>query len=458
VARRTTDELTEVELDEGQPAPRRRTPRAVSRGLAVVLVLVVLGVVVATRVQDGRHAVQLASLGFARSLAAPMSPAWHVDDAYPLADDGTNVILDGTGGLTAVDLASGASVWTADRHGCMPVVGGELSVGLIADASDASLLLWCNSGGTADAQGGGASATGAQDTVLDAHGTVVASWRTEGEPIVATVQGGDLIRAWAEPDGHLGAARWKLDGTQLWRYRSDTRIFRSGGNTAQIDGEYARIVGTEVVILDLVTGQRVDSVAQQYSVRTGPSRTLALPGGEVAKQIDGPGLFPQVEVDGPDGAARYSLSGAIARPVRDDGSLPDVLVVQSAGVLAGYRASTGDKLWTYTIGVSPQVLADGVLVAQGSSQVVALSVADGTVVWTHEQPPGGVWWTAITADRQRVASVEVDGSGPPALVARSLHDGTVRWRVGLPADMQWAATLSDGSIVVGEPSTVTVWR
>jgi outer membrane protein assembly factor BamB len=272
------------------------------------------------------------------------------------------------------------------------------------------------------------------------------------------VADGDVIRAWAEPDGHLGAARWKLDGTQLWRYRSATQVFGSGGHTAQIDGEYARIVGTQVVILDLVTGQRVESVAQQYSVRSGPSRTLELPGGEVAKQIDGPGLLPQVQVDGPDGETRYSLSGAIARPVRDDGSLPDVLVAQSGGILTGYRAATGDKLWTYTIGVSPQVLADGVLVAQGSGEVVALSVADGSVLWTHEQPSGGVWWTAITADRQRVASVEVDATGPPALVGRDLHDGTVRWRVALPADMQWAATLSDGSVVVGEPSTVTVWR
>ncbi len=89
---------------------------------------------------------------------------------------------------------------------------------------------------------------------------------------------------------------------------------------------------------------------------------------------------------------------------------------------------------------------------------MALSVADGIVLWTHEQPVGGVWWTAITSDRQRVASVEVDGTGPPALVARDLHDGTVRWRVDLPADMQWAATLSDGSIVVGKPGTVTAWR
>ncbi len=310
MARRTTGELTEVELDEGSPAPRRRTPRAVSRGLAVILVLVVLGVVVATRVQDGRHAAQLADLGFARSLAAPMSPAWHVDGAYPLADDGTRVILDGTGGLTAVDLASGSSVWTADRQGCMPVVGGELPgrpdrrcVG----CQPAPVVRQRHHRRSRRAPAPAPRARRTPCSMRTARS--LASWRTDGEPILATVADGDVIRAWAEPDGHLGAARWKLDGTQLWRYRSDTPVFRAGGHTAQIDGEYARIVGTQVVILDLVTGQRVDSVAQQYSVRSGPSRTLELPGGEVAKQIDGPGLLPQVEVDGPDGATKYSALG-----------------------------------------------------------------------------------------------------------------------------------------------------
>lgn len=436
------DDLAEVELVEDELGGRR-VPRWVPVLLVAVLALGAAALVVVHRIDHARRVAHLADLGFAATLADPVRQAWVVDGALPLAADRSTVYLQDAQ-LRAVASDTGAQRWAVDVEGdCTPVIDGATAHSwAVPDASGATLLLWCGSEGR----------DGGTEQVVDDAGTTVARFQVPGNQVISTVIDSDLVRVWQEPDGRLGAARWSLaDGSERWHTTTADVVFGDSGVTTQLEsnGTFARITALRVVVLDLRTGEEVDAGAPGTATvdqAPPPGRTVKLAGGLTARQVDGRGLLPQVEVLGPDGSQLYQVPGALGRPVRDDGSVPDVLVVQSGGVLAGLRAATGERLWSYTVAVEPELLADGVVVGRGSGVVVALDVADGTVLWKHEDKAPLVW--AATSDGSVVATVEASGDGLD-VVARGLRDDRVRWRVPLPADVWMAGVLPDGSLVVG---------
>lgn len=437
-------DLAEVELVEDEPG-RRTVPRWVVPALVAALVLVAGAVAVVYRVDQARQAARLADLGFARTLADPVREAWAVDDALLLAADRSTVYLQDAQ-LRAVALDTGVQRWAADVGGdCTPVIDGAPTfAGSAADVTGKTLLLWC------DREGGG----GGDEQVVDSSGTTVARFHVPGNQVVSTVVDSDLVRVWQEPDGRLGAARWSLaDGSQRWSTTTADVVFGDTGVISQLESNntFVRITALRVVVLDLRTGLEVDPGAAGTSTADAPPpashRTIDLAGGLTARQVDGAGRLPQVEVLAPDGTQLYQVAGSLGRPVRDDGSVPDVLVVQSGGVLSGLDAATGDRRWSYTVGVQPEVLADGVLVARGSSIVVALDMRDGAVLWKHDDASSVLFWS-MTSDGTLVAMVEA-GSGGPEIVARGLRDDRVRWQVPLPDGASWVGLLPDGSLVVG---------
>jgi outer membrane protein assembly factor BamB len=439
------DDLAEVELVEDRP-DARVVPRWVPIVLAVLLVLGVVAVVVVHRIGQQRRAAELADLGFARTLTDPMREAWTVDGASVLAADRSTVYLQDEQ-LRAVAADTGTQLWAQDVVGdCAPVADGTVAFNfLVADVTGTSLLLWCD----------GEGPDGDVEQVVDSAGTTVARFDVPGNAVLSTVIDSDLVQVWQEPDGHLGAARWSLaDGAERWHTTTPDVVFGDSGATTQLDanGTLARITALRVVVLDLRTGEEVDPGAPGTVTGVEPAphgRTVGLAGGLTARQIDGAGRLPQVEVLAADGSQLYQVSGAIGRPVRDDGSALDVLVVQSGGVLSGLDALTGDRRWAYNVGVQPEILADGVLVARGSSIVVGIDMTDGSVLWQHDDE-ASVFWD-MTSDGALLATVEPGADGPE-VVARGLRDDRVRWQVPLPDGAAWAAVLPDGSLAVASGS------
>lgn len=442
-------DLAEVELVEDELG-RRTVPGWLAIVLVGVLVLAAGAAVLVHRADQARQAARLAALGFARTLADPMREAWAVDDALLLAADRSTVYLRDTQ-LRAVALDTGVQRWATDVGGdCAPVIDGATTfVGSAVDVTGKTLLVWCDR----DGAGGG------DEQVVDSSGTTVARFHVPGNQVVSTVVDSDLVRVWQEPDGRLGAARWSLaDGSQRWATTTADVVFGDSGVVSRLESNstFVRITALRVVVLDLRTGEEVDPGAAGTSTGDVPppasSGTIDLAGGLTARQVGGVGRLPQVEVLAPDGTRLYQVSGSLGRPARDDGSMPDVLVVQSGGVLSGLDAATGDRRWSYNVGVQPEVLADGVLVARGSSIVVALDMRDGSVLWKHDDAAAVLFWT-MTSDGTLLAMVEAGADGPE-IVARGLRDDRVHWQVPLPDGTAWVGLLPDGALVVGsEPGS-----
>ncbi|MCV2393889.1 PQQ-like beta-propeller repeat protein [Actinotalea sp. M2MS4P-6] len=444
-----SDDAVDVELvEDGRPGSERR--RVPVRGVVALLLVLVLSVGVAlvvAKVHEAQRARELAARGFATSLTRPMAQAWSASGATPLLADQQQLVVATADGLESRDLVSGERVWALDLQGtCLPVVGGEAWVGIgVAAAGDDPARLWCRTGD-------------GRDVSVDPGGGVVVGERpVTGTAVLATVLDGDVVRLQVTDDGRIDASRWSLDGVLRWEATTPDPVAATVMPIVMLEsgGAYARVTGTRTLLLDLSTGQEVDplvAAAGGTTERRTVSRSVPIPGGGDVEQRDGPGLLPQVVAVGPDGVEWWQSSGALVRPDRDDGSDPEVVLVQSGGVLLGVDVRTGERLWSYVEAVQPAVLVGGVVVAQGSGEILALRVADGGVLWRHEVGHE-LTGAALTSDGHVV--VGDDGAD---LVAWGLLDGAERWRDQLPDGALWDGVLPDGALLVGAADSVTVLR
>lgn len=447
--------LAEVELVEDVPA-RRPAPRWVRPVVAAVVVLAVLVVLGTTRVAAARRAEALGALGFARSLTDPVQQRWSAQvGGGPLLQTGPVedrvVVVPVPGGLTGLAVDTGEVRWFAEVAGdCRAVGGGALTDGWAVTGSP-DAWVWCAADGAGRAPDQELPEEGARDTLVGADGTVRAVLVTAGTMLAATVVEDHLVRAWADASGRLLAAQWTAAGEPGWSWRSGEPVF-AGGATVSLAGNRLRVEGRTAVLLDLATGTDLPPDTPAADTGSGPS--LDLPDGARATQVSARGRPPEVVVTGPAGEL-YRVTGALAGPPLDDGSVPDLLLVLSSGILTALDVRTGERVWAHDVAVVPIALAGGVVVAQGSGRTVALDAADGTLLWQH-RTAAVVGADAVASDAVRVVTLQDSTDGPEA-VARDLRSGQVRWRVPLPG-AQAVQVLADGSVVVLDPAGLSLWR
>lgn len=158
---------------------------------------------------------------------------------------------------------------------------------------------------------------------------------------------------------------------------------------------------------------------------------------------------------GTDGTGTAEADGQVQQMAPDDGSAPDVLVVEVADgslqrLLRGVDATTGKVLWERpSDGMAPtnRLLLDGVLYGSGGTTVWAVDAATGDERWTADG--GTLHDYRLMTDGVHLLRVERDpADGAPVVAAYALGSGRSAWRTPLPpgVDNVW----THGGILYGQ--------
>jgi outer membrane protein assembly factor BamB len=268
----------------------------------------------------------------------------------------------------------------------------------------------------------------------------------------ATMVDGDLVVAGLDTHGRLGAARWRLSGTDpVWRYLGAPMGAGSTPTVVAHGSSVEVFIGSDSVNLDAATGTEMPADARV------DQRRVTLPDGSAAVQeSDGTGPEGlQVHVLRPDGSVVLTEPGVLQGPTVNDGSVPGLVLVMDVptGRERAINASTGSELWS-TTGYAFGPLVNGRLVAwtTGSSLRV-LDAATGQVLWQRQIGALTAGPFVPVTDGYRILSLEDAGT---RLVARSLATGDELW------SMPWAAaersvltTTSSGGVLVASAGRVT---
>lgn len=434
-----------------------RSPGRVRRwwaaGLAVALVVGLVGAAQVSDDADRRDDADVARLagrhGFTASLREPLVELWSSTDRLLGAGAGV-VLLEDRGSdpsrLVGRDAGTGDVRWT----------GGWASPAEVARCAEAAGLLLCEVAGS----GYGSPNTdemlgeipGGLLAVDPEDGAVVAGWELDGRAV-----------GWAVVEDDAVVARRSGSHLEVVRHDVSTSVLPDGGASP--------VWSTTVPLPDGVTANqltlREDHGAVVVEGRVGSVLDAADGGVLVPPQrADGAGLPVRVEVSTagtlvwrtadvatwfgrPAGGPSWLLPGRPVQEVADDGSSPEVVLVERDGRLVAVDALTGMVLWERA-GAAwrrvARVAGAAVLVEPGL--VVGVDVTTGEESWRLPVPvrsqapapgPG-----ALALDARRALLGEALTGGQPAAV--ELEEGTQIWV--LPDALRGALRAGTGPAVV----------
>ncbi len=165
---------------------------------------------------------------------------------------------------------------------------------------------------------------------------------------------------------------------------------------------------------------------------------------------------------GRDGDPDVELPGMPLDALPDDGSAPDVLVLQGADgvrqVVRGVDARTGRELWQRPSSTQtwPSVLLlDGVVYGAGTATVWAVDAETGRERWSVGTGSNGA--ANLLTDGLRVLQVEIVPEGR-RLVAYGLRDGVRAWSEPLPEGADWVQELGGMLVVTSHDGVLRVLR
>lgn len=351
--------------------------------------------------------------------------------------------------VVGIDLAGSEQVWSVDVAD--PPQPGLSSRDVACDAGTdgPARSLWCVVTDYRDASGA-PGATRLVEVHLGDH--AVRTDRDLDPGASATVVGGTLVV------GTPGAVAVRLvatdvrTGEQVWAadvpaplgpWVGGRWLSRAGGHVVVVTAgaTWALDAGTGSVLaggagVAVVRGDRVVDLQ-------GSSRTLLL---------------------GTDGSGTGAADGQVQVLAPDDGSAPDVLLVEVADgtlqrLLRGVDARSGAVLWERpSDGMAPtnRLLLDGVVYGSGGSTLWAVDAVTGEERWTAE---GGLLddYRLLTDGVHLLRAERDPDSGDPVLAAYALGSGRRAWSTPLPpgVDTVWTqggilyGRDEDGAVVLG---------
>lgn len=165
---------------------------------------------------------------------------------------------------------------------------------------------------------------------------------------------------------------------------------------------------------------------------------------------------------GQDGDDDVELPGTPLDARPDDGTAPDVLVLQGSDgtrpVVRGVDARTGRELWQRP---SPAqtwptvVLLDGVVYGVGTATVWAVDVETGQERWSVDTGSNGD--ANLLTDGVHVLQVETVPAGRE-LVAFGLRDGVRAWSTPLPEGADWVQEIGGMLVATSDDGVLHVLR
>ncbi|GIG35609.1 PQQ-binding-like beta-propeller repeat protein [Cellulomonas pakistanensis] len=236
--------------------------------------------------------------------------------------------------------------------------------------------------------------------------------------------------------------------------------------TAQVPGRAALAYGTGWLRREgghlLVTAESATWAVDPGTgeVRAGGAGVAVVRGGRL---VDVQGSSRTLLL-GEDGTGSGVADGQPALAGPDDGSAPDVLVVDVAdgslvGLTRGVDATSGEPLWERpSDGMSRtnRLLLDGVLYGSSSTSLWAVDVRTGDELWTAEGDPLDGF--RLMTDGRQLLRVERDpASGDPRLAAYDLGSGRPAWRTPLPDGVESVWT-SSGTLYGQDDDAVVLLR
>ncbi len=278
----------------------------------------------------------------------------------------------------------------------------------------------------------------------------------EGTPTSDAVLGGspDRLLVLDAGDGAVRAERELGPGTIGWAaLEDDVVVARRVEGTARIvrsslQGEELWSADVALPAWVLARNLRL-AVADDLVVLTGPAAAVLTADGTVLGTWTAPGVR-RISVDvrtsavgfavwttpevgtwfTRDGRAGARLEGAPLRPAVDDGSAPQVVLLQDGWTLRALDVVAGVR-WERRVPESAPVRLDGLVVLDEGDLLVAVDVATGAELWSRATGP---CWDpgAVVTDGVRLGlPAPEDGCG--RVVAVGLHDGVERWTADVPA-------------------------
>lgn len=423
-----------VSWDGGAGRSPGRARRWWAAGLAGALVVGLVGAAQVSAEADRRDDDDVARLagryGFTASLREPLVELWRSGDRLLGAGAGV-VLLAGRGSTPSrpvgLDAGTGDVLWT----------GGWASGSEVTRCAEAAGLLLC------EVAGSGFGSPNTDEMLGEIPGGLLAVDPADGDVVVEWELDGRAV-GWAVVDDDVVVARRSGSRLEVVRHAVSTRAVREGGvppvwsanvalpvgvtaNQLTLREDHGAVVveGRVGAVLDagdggvLVPPQRADDAG--LPVRVEVSTTGAL----VWRAADAATWFDRAA-----GGPSSLLPGRPVQEVADDGSAPEVVLVERDGRLVAVDAPTGRVLWE-----RPEVAwrrvarVDGAAVLAEPGLVARVDVATGEELWrrpvpvrsrSHVPGPG-----ALVLDARRALLGEVLTGGPSA--ALELDGGTQIW-------------------------------
>lgn len=446
------------------PAPSTRSRRR-RRWLpaGVVLVLLVGGVaLVVDRLDARRDADRLAALAAVPFVLEPLDAGlgelWRVSAEHLVGELGDMLVLAVQDGLIGVDAATGQRLWErrTGTESCEPLAETPFGPDHRELVAGAERLLCVR------AQRVGTANESTTAVLVDPRtGRDGPSILMGGSAIAQVVVGDEVVLVNERARGVVEVVRWDpVTGGARWRTRSEPDVLLDGYETYWWDEYVFGITGGNgTFAVSLETGERVPA-GPEDAVVLREEVTLPDGGRAVWKHPFSASVRPPGgQVVGADGEHRYDLPGRPFAPLVDDGSAPDVLLVEAPpSGIAGLDAVTGQERWETIMKApsgSPVLRVGAVVVVRADGSSVALDPRTGEVLWEVAHRGDDLSRAAGLTDGLVVLLWHQD-DGAGSLVAHDLQDGTEAWRVGLPPGARVAAATPAGRLVVTGRGWVSV--
>ncbi|WP_258724685.1 PQQ-binding-like beta-propeller repeat protein [Cellulomonas sp. NS3] len=445
----------------------RRVP---GRAWAVTATVVALGVGVVGAVEwraDRAQAARLAGTdGLTVSLAEPLAEVWRAPRQGVVGVVGDVAVLHGgtNQGVLGVGVRDGETRWEQPVGGAgwcwLERLGPDDRRFGPWSAPPARLEAGEAVLGCADSRSGGIDEQGTEVTVLDpAEGGVLRRFEVSGPGTGSTSDVDDGVASLGlDDEGRVVAGRWDLlTGERTWAYVGPRVDLDSQGVGSSISGDTMTVAsGAVSVTLDAWTGEVVGTEGSTRPVVQELDRLPLADGGVAVSTAIGEERF-EIVVQDEDGEQRFLTGGYALRPVADDGSAPQTLLLSSPkrpGIMA-VDARTGDELWRSRVSSWQVAVLAGLVILRDEQRLTALDARTGATVWTREDPAPETGVRFVTDGR--VLLMPVRGDGGTDLLARVAETGRELWRAPAPVAEGYLEALPDGRVlVIGSGETVVL--
>lgn len=444
------------EPGRGTADDRRGAPRARRRVVAVVVAaLVVVAAANAAQIWQERtaYAALAGTPGFVPRMPVAPEIVWSLPQGHVTGASDTLLLVAGSSGATsAVEAATGATLWSGDD---VHPDGGWSDCRFVREGRVVELDLWAltqqetvaRSVVCAHRTTAGAS-TESVLQVLDARTGRVRSERTvPGDPVVLDSVDGDVVHGERDAAGRVQLVRWDPEAdVDVWKQRLGAGRAGSGGDV------WAALLGDRLLVQD-ADGAHLRSLEDGEVITdddgAGVLRVAVLAdGATVGLDLTDAGTSPLVVTEA-DGSERLRLEQWFAGPRTLDPRTPAVLVRTGGGALSAHDVRDGTLLWTRSgDGRSPTsswsgsqdtplaLVAHRLVLAAGDGGLEAVDARDGASLWTSEDLTA--WVPGAVSDGRSVVVPALRGDpaeadAEPVLVAVDLADGSEVWGVRLPA-------------------------